>query len=54
VLYTLDLLLPVVNLHQRDAWVAHGAAQWGALLTIAGWILATAWIAALTGVFNKD
>jgi len=32
-LYTLDLLLPVVSLHVRDAWIAHGAAQvWSMVL----------------------
>ena len=42
-LYTLDLLLPVVNLHVRDAWIAHGAAQvWSVIYIIMGWILATA------------
>lgn len=54
VLYTLDLILPVVNLHQDDAWIAQGPAQWGALLTVAGWVLATAAVAALTGLLKRD
>ena len=54
VLYTLDLVLPVVNLHERDTWIAVGPAQWGALLTIAGWVLATAAVAALTGLLKRD
>ncbi len=53
-LYTLDLLLPIVDLHQHDAWIADGPAQLGALLTIAGWVLATAAIAAVTGLIRKD
>ncbi len=35
--YTLDLLLPVANLHQREAFVPHGHAAWRAFgLTVAG------------------
>ncbi|MET9000314.1 hypothetical protein [Amycolatopsis sp. NPDC004169] len=40
-LYTLDLLLPVVNLKQRDFWAASGWAGWvAAAFTVAGWGLA--------------
>jgi hypothetical protein len=40
-LYTLDLLLPVVNLKQRDYWIPDGWAGWvAAAFTIAGWGLA--------------
>ena len=53
-LYTLDLILPVINLRQRDAWIAQGPAQWGALLSVAGWVLATAAVAALTGLLKRD
>jgi hypothetical protein len=53
-LYSLDLILPIVSLHQRDAWIAEGPAQLGVLLTIAGWVLATVAIAALTGLLKKD
>jgi len=54
-LYTLDLLLPVVSLHVRDAWVAHGAAQWwSAFFIIVGWILATAVVLSLTGLLKRD
>jgi len=53
-IYTLDLVLPVINLGQRDAWIAQGPAQWGALLTVAGWVLATAALAALTGLLRRD
>jgi hypothetical protein len=54
VLYTLDVLLPLINIHQRDMWIADGPAQWGALLTVAGWVLTTAAVAALTGLVKKD
>ncbi|MDT3398789.1 oxidoreductase [Streptomyces sp. B1866] len=41
-LYTLDLLVPVVDLGQDGYWNPHGAAQWAAVLMISlGWILAT-------------
>ena len=54
-LYTLDLLLPVVSLHVRDAWIAHGAAQgWSVVFIIMGWILATAAALSLTGLLKRD
>jgi hypothetical protein len=41
-LYALDLLLPVINLGQDNAWREAGTAQWVAsALTVLGWILAT-------------
>ena len=53
--YTLDLLLPVVSLHVRDAWNAHGAAQvWSVVFIIMGWILATAVVLSLTGLLKRD
>ena len=54
-LYTLDLLLPVVSLHVRDAWIAHGAAQvWSVVFIIMGWILATAVVLSLTGFLKRE
>ncbi len=54
-LYTLDFLLPVVSLHVRDAWFAHGAGQiWSVVLIIIGWILATAVVLSLTGLLKRD
>jgi len=53
--YTLDLLLPVANLHQREAFVPRGYAAWWAFgLTLAGWLLAAVVVAGLTGVFKRD
>lgn len=47
--YTLDLLLPVVNLGQETAWNPHGPGQTIAYaLIVAGWLLATAMIAGIT------
>jgi hypothetical protein len=53
--YTLDLLVPVVNLGQRENWTAHGEAQTVAtILVVFGWILTTAIIAALTGLVRRS
>lgn len=53
--YTLDLLLPVANLGQRDGFVAHGYAAWWAFgLSLAGSLLAAVVVAGLTGVFKRD
>lgn len=49
VIYTLDLLLPIVDLGQERAFQPAGAQQWLAYLLIAaGWILATTIAAGLT------
>jgi hypothetical protein len=53
--YTMDLLLPVVNLKQRDAFVAEGWAAWASFgFTFAGWLLAAIVVAGLGGVFKRD
>ena len=53
--YTMDLLLPVVNFKQRDAFVAEGWAAWASFgFTFAGWLLAAVVVAGLTGVFKRD
>jgi hypothetical protein len=55
VAYTLDRLLPIVNLGQRDAWIPQGAAlRWSWVLTGAGWVLTTAVVAGLTGILKRD
>lgn len=54
-IYTLDVILPVVNLHQRDAWIAHGLVQWLALVfTVSGWVLTTAVVLSLSGILNRQ
>jgi hypothetical protein len=53
--YALDVLLPIVNLGQADGWVPHRYAAvcyW--MLTLVGWVLTTAVVAALTGLIKKD
>jgi hypothetical protein len=55
VAYTLDLLLPVANLKQRDAFIPDGYAFWWVLgLTLTGWLLAAVVLAGLSGVFKRD
>jgi hypothetical protein len=54
ILYTADLVIPVVNLGQAGAWNPTGGAQWvAATLTACGWILATAVIAGVTRVLAR-
>jgi hypothetical protein len=53
--YTLDLLLPVVNLTQRDSYTAHhSAAVVATALVVVGWVLTTAIVAALTGLVRRS
>lgn len=53
--YTLDLLLPVVNLGQRVAFTPRSwALYWSWALIGAGWILTTAVVAALTGILKRE
>jgi hypothetical protein len=52
--YTLDTVLPIIDLGEQKAWIAQGAAltvQW--LLTCAGWLLTTAVVAGLTSALNR-
>ncbi len=47
-IYTLDVLLPVIDLGQATAWNAHGAAQWIAVaLALSGWLLTAALLAGI-------
>jgi hypothetical protein len=53
-IYSLDLLLPVINFGQGRAYVATGGYQWVAyLLTAAGWILATTIAAGVARAVNR-
>jgi hypothetical protein len=53
-IYSLDLLLPVINFGQGRAYIATGGYQWVAyLLTAAGWILATTIAAGLARAVNR-
>jgi hypothetical protein len=52
--YTLDLILPVVNLGQQNSWNLQGASQTVAYgLIIGGWVLATALVAGITRVLVR-
>jgi hypothetical protein len=60
-IFVLDSLLSIVNLRQRDFWVPDATHPWGWLYlgfvifaAVAGWALATAVVAALTGLIRKD
>jgi len=53
--YTLDLLVPVVNLGQESAWAPVGATQWVAYgLVAAGWILVSVIAAGLTRALSRN
>jgi hypothetical protein len=55
VVYTLDVLLPIVDLGQQSAWLPRGAALgWSWVLIGAGWVLTTAVVAGLTGILKRD
>jgi hypothetical protein len=54
-IYALDVLLPIVDLRQQDAWLPHGFALWWSWISIlTGWVLTTAVVAALTGILKRD
>jgi hypothetical protein len=54
VVYTLDLLLPVVDLGQKHAFNPAGAEQWlSYLLTGAGWVLATTVAAGAARILSR-
>jgi hypothetical protein len=52
--YTLDLLLPIINLGQESAWSPQGLGRVVAYaLIVAGWVLATAVVAGVTRVLSR-
>jgi hypothetical protein len=54
-LYTLDLLLPVIDLGQGNAWRPEGAWQWvTAALILLGWILATTVATGATRLLRRN
>jgi hypothetical protein len=54
VVYTLDLLLPLVNLGQKNAFNPAGAEQWLSYALIAsGWVLVTTVAAAAARVLRR-
>ena len=54
VLYTADLLIPLVNLGQSNVWAPTGAAHWAAAALVGlGWVLVTAVVAGITLVLAR-
>lgn len=52
--YTLDVLLPIVDLGQKSSWTPLGYAMyWSWALTLVGWVLVTAAVAGLTSVLKR-
>jgi hypothetical protein len=55
VAYTLDVLLPIVDLGQEKAWYPQDSARaWAWVLTGAGWVLTTTVVAGLTNALKRD
>ena len=61
ILYSADVFLPIVNLHQEDFWLPNGKHDvgWYVLLYMwfhiaAGWVLTTVFVVGLTGIVKKD
>ena len=53
-LYTADLLIPLVNLGQSNVWAPTGASQWAAAALVGlGWVLVTAVVAGITRVLAR-
>ncbi|MEU6337606.1 membrane-associated oxidoreductase [Streptomyces cellulosae] len=55
VIYTLDLLLPIIDFGQQNAYSAHGWCQWlGYALIITGWLLATTIAAGISRTLSRS
>ena len=55
VIYSLDLLVPVLGLGHQSAYVPTGAGEWAAWTgTLAGWVLATTIVAAVTRAIARS
>ncbi|TDQ05284.1 oxidoreductase [Labedaea rhizosphaerae] len=55
VLYTLDLLVPIVDFGHKNRWQISGPSQWiSVLLIAAGWILATTVAAGVTRMLRRN
>ncbi len=53
-LFTLDLLVPIVDFGNKNRWALPGVSQWfAASLIAAGWILATTVAAGLTRLLRR-
>jgi hypothetical protein len=59
-IYSLDVLLPIINFHQKDFFLPNANKPWGKWVRVyfwiqigAGWILTTLAVVALTGLVHK-
>lgn len=55
IVYSLDTLVPLVNLHQENYWMPHGGTRVYMWIQIsAGWVFTTLFVAGLTGIVRRD
>jgi hypothetical protein len=59
--YTVDTVIPLLNVHQADIWGPDGSSPWGFAFVVAtwiatglGWALATLLVAGYTGLVRRD
>jgi hypothetical protein len=59
--YTVDTVIPIINVHQADYWGPDGHSPWGWvwvggtwIVTGLGWALATLLVAGYTGLVRQD
>jgi hypothetical protein len=54
-LYSIDAVLPVINLGQKSAWTPTGAAQiWYVFSVLAGWLLGLGFVAYFTAKLFRE
>ena len=60
-IYSVDVFLPIVDLHQESRWLPNMRNNWGWALwlymwvhILSGWALTSVFVAALTGIIKKD
>jgi hypothetical protein len=55
IVFSLDALVPLVNLHQENHWTPHGLVRWYMVFhIIAGWVGTTLFVAGFTGIVRRD
>ena len=59
--FAIDIVVPIVNVHQADEWAVNGHAFWGWvwvggtwIATGLGWGLATLFVAGYTGLVRSE
>lgn len=53
-LYSIDAVLPVINLGQKSAWTTGAAQLWYAFSVIAGWLLGLGFVAYFTAKLFRE